>query len=260
MLASGSARWSGQITSSWHLALDALELSRAEETLVPDAAVWGIVLGAAVGIDTGNGPSFDECVAERRRLVTEPEQLAMVAFEEGRQCLHQGRVREAIERFEAARPVPPTFEPWRIYFLTVAHVHHGDAAELPPGFHDVVVDSGDAGLMMHVHAFDALRALHRGESLDEWMPTIVRTARDNGILQGFLGEVYASIALEAGEARAAALLFGTSVGWSGGALVPNLELRIREALGDEEYERLLAEGAALDEDEIAALVLGLADR
>jgi len=171
-----------------------------------------------------------------------------------------GDAPEAVGLFESASALhrlTPTIDLWRGCYLAAAHLEADGEAELLPGLLERIGESGDESLLILAHLLAAAIAAADGRPFGEHLRLAVDTARDIGLAANVLVEGAAAVALRAHQPAASALLMGHPNPGHVFASSVGLRRRVRSAVGDAEFDPLLAEGAQLSDDDLIALILGL---
>lgn len=259
LMSSYMARWSAAYELAWERSLDALAQSGGA-TLVPDFELWSALAGAAAVHSIAGDPSFETCVARMRELASNDVQRAGADFQEGIYRLRVGDAAEAIGLFESAsalHPISPTADHWRVCYLAAAHLEADGEAEFPSGLLEQIGESGDGSLLTLAHLLSAGVAAADGRPFGEHLRLAVDTAHDFGFGATYLVEGAAAVALRADQPQVSALLMGHPNPGHTFCSSVALRRRVRQALGDAEFDRLLAEGAQLSDDDLIALILGL---
>lgn len=264
VMGSYAARWAATYELAWQLALDALA-QNGNATLVPEFELWSALTGAAAVHPGAADPSFETCVARMRELASNQAQRAFANFHEGIYCLRIGDPGAAIPLFEAASALDvslPDNELYRVCWLATARLHAEGDAQLPPGLLDRIRASGDLALLVLAYLLAAELAAASDQPFADLMSGALGTARDIGLPPGVLAEGLAAVALRADNPRAAARLLGRGQGRDVFAITSTVALRrlVGLAVGDADFELLLAEGPLLSDDELLTLALGLDDR
>ncbi len=141
----------------------------------------------------------------------------------------------------------------RTCFLAVARYVVDGNLELPADLDDHTLHLADPNALATAETLRALQRAGAGKPVANQVAAALHIVRRAGMRVTLCGDGLAGIALAAGDHRTAVTMLGAQFGHPRLGLHVLVEPATRRTLGDEEYERLLAEGAALSEEQFDLL-------